>query len=158
MNEFIPYFERLKLIKQGLLPKEAVAKPKKPIAKVSKKRKLENEKIKTTEVNSEIDRWFIERRKEMTGYCCECGKKSFKEHDKHYKWSLAHIIKKSIFKSVATHPSNFIELCWLHHQEFDSSYENAQKMNCWSIAKQKFDLFKNCIVEKHKDLNWFKNN
>lgn len=32
------YFERMKLIKLGLLPKEAVAKAKKPIAKMSVKK------------------------------------------------------------------------------------------------------------------------
>ena len=33
MSDTIPYFERMKLIKLGLAPKEAVAKERKPIAK-----------------------------------------------------------------------------------------------------------------------------
>lgn len=32
-EETIPYFRRMQMIKLGLLPKEAVAKEKKPIAK-----------------------------------------------------------------------------------------------------------------------------
>lgn len=155
MAENTTYFERMKLIKLGLLPKEAVAKPKKAIKKVSDKKSKDISKAKENGSYGEMDRWFIERRKEMTGYCCECGKKSFKEDDKYYKWSLAHIIKKSIFNSVSTHPNNFLELCWLHHQEFDSSYENAQKMNCWSLAKERFEIMKPSITEKHKDLVWF---
>ena len=42
MSETIPYFERLKKIKLGLLDKEAVAKPRKPIAKVSEKKKAQD--------------------------------------------------------------------------------------------------------------------
>ena len=41
MTEQLPYFERMKLIKLGLLPKEAVAKKKKPIKKVSDKKAKE---------------------------------------------------------------------------------------------------------------------
>lgn len=33
MSDTMPYFQRMQLIKLGLLPKEAVAKEKKPIAK-----------------------------------------------------------------------------------------------------------------------------
>jgi hypothetical protein len=136
---------------QALLPK---VKKSYVIPKVSKKKKAENNGQNFI-VDEVLEKWFIERRKEMTGLCCECGRKSFKEDNKNFKWSLAHILKKSIFHSISTHPSNCLELCWLHHQEFDSSYANAQKMNCWSIAKERFEIMKPSITEKHKDLVWF---
>jgi hypothetical protein len=114
MTNTLPYFERLRLIKQGLLPKESVAKPKKAIAKVSKKRKFENEKSKQNEGDSEINRWFIERRKEMTGKCCYCGGKTEKNNNSTFKNSIAHIFakRKNMFPTIATHQLNFIELCF----------------------------------------------
>lgn len=136
---------------QALIPK---VKKKYVIPKVSAKKKaaMGGERFVVDDV---LEKWFLERRKEMTGFCVECGKRSFKDNNDQYKWSLAHILKKSIFRSISTHPSNYLEMCWLHHQEFDSNYENAQKMNCWSLAKERFEIMKPSITEKHKDLGWF---
>ena len=50
MSENSRYSDRLRLIKQGLLPKEAVAKKKQPIKKVSDKKKAELEAEKKERV------------------------------------------------------------------------------------------------------------
>lgn len=123
-------------------------KPKKPIPKISQKKK---EKI----VNNDIGNWYVEMRNKMTGYCAECGKKSLKDDNEKFTWSICHILPKSIFKSVATHDANFIELCWLHHQQFDSSWNNAKKMYVFELAKEKVNLIKPLIKEKHKILDNF---
>ena len=76
MNEPLPYFERLRLIKLGLLPKEAVAKPKKAIAKVSVKKSKEIAKEKESGSNGEMDRFFQSMRSRMVGKCLFCGGKT----------------------------------------------------------------------------------
>jgi len=61
MSEQLPYFERMKLIKLGLLPKEAVAKSKKPIKKVSDKKaaEIKEQKVSGKPVSKlELDAWF----------------------------------------------------------------------------------------------------
>jgi molecular chaperone DnaK (HSP70) len=106
--------------------------------------------------NAELEKWFLERRKEMTGLCSECGKRTFKDDNKQYKWSLAHLLPKSIFASVATNEFNFLELCFLHHQEFDSSWDKAKQMMCWGLAKRKVSMFIEQVTETHKILEHYK--
>lgn len=92
-----------------------------------------------------LDKWFKERRKEMQNVCCECGKPTNVGSDKYYKWSVCHIAPKALIPSVATDVNNWVELCWLHHQEFDSTFDKAAAMMCFGEVKQKFQLFKNLI-------------
>ncbi len=92
-----------------------------------------------------LDKWFKERRKEMVGCCIECGKTTSKNNDKYYKWSVCHIVPKSLVKSVATNDLNWIELCQQHHQEFDNTFDKAAAMMCFGEAKLKFQLFKHLI-------------
>jgi len=141
-----------KLKEQALLPK---VKKSYVIPKVSKKKKAENNG-QTFFVDDVLEKWFIERRKEMTGLCSECGKRTFKDDNKQYKWSLAHLLPKSIFASVATNEFNFLELCFLHHQEFDSSWDKAKQMMCWGLAKRKVSMFIEQVTETHKILEHFK--
>jgi hypothetical protein len=143
--------ELRKIKEQALLPK---VKKSYVIPKVSKKKKVENNGQNFI-VDEVLEKWFIERRKEMTGLCCECGKRTFKEDNKQYKWSIAHLLPKSIFTSVATNEFNFLEFCFLHHQEFDSSWDKAEKMMCWGLAKRKVSMFIEQVTEKHKILDYY---
>ena len=110
----------------------------------------------TVNVKDDLQQWFEDRRLEMGVYCSECGKPTFKYNDKQYKWSICHLLPKSIFKSVATHKDNCIFLCWLHHQEFDSGWGNAKKMFIWEEVKCKVQSFLPQVTEKHKILEHFK--
>jgi hypothetical protein len=88
-----------------------------------------------------LSRWFLDRRKEMTGRCLHCGGKSCKTDDKYYKHSIAHILPKAYFKSVATHPSNWIELCfWGNscHTNMDNSMLDLTEMSCWDTIITRF--------------------
>jgi hypothetical protein len=125
------------------------------IQKVSAKKKALNNGSMYSE-DKELENWFLERRKEMCTYCAECGKHTFKNNDKQYKWSICHLLPKSIFESVATHKDNCIFLCWLHHQELDSSWDNAKKMFIWDEVKYKVQSFLHLVTEKHKILEHFK--
>ena len=66
------------------------------------------------ENKSELDAWFNDRRKEMTGKCELCGGKTEKYNDKTYKRSIHHLFdkRKNMFPSVSTHPDNWIEVCF----------------------------------------------
>lgn len=101
-----------------------------------------------------LDLWFKERRKEMTGVCTECGKTTSKNNDKYYKWSICHIVPKSLVRSVATNPCNWIELCQQHHQEYDNTFDKAAAMMCFGEIKHKFQLFAHWIpIEELRKVN-----
>lgn len=111
------------------------------IPKISAKRKRE---IEASKGNNELDLWFAARREDMTGFCkCGCGAKSSRGDDKFYKFSICHILPKSRFKSVATHPLNFIELAFWGgcHSNMDNlSSDRWVSMACWDEILQKFLL------------------
>lgn len=82
--------------------------------------------------NKELETWFNDRKPEMTGQCYECGGKTTKDDVKIWKHSMAHILAKSIFDSVKTHPLNFVELCYYgnsHHTNFDNNGYEYAKVN-----------------------------
>lgn len=108
------YFERMKLIKLGLAPKEAIAKKKKPLKRVSDKKKAADAEERAKGSDSELDRWFEDRRREMTGRCVLCNGGSEKGNDETYRRSIHHLLDKkpSLFPSVSCHPDNWLELCF----------------------------------------------
>lgn len=95
----------------------------------------------------ERELWFLMKKHEMTGFCTEegCKESTNKNHPVYYRWSICHIAPKKSVPSVATHPDNWIELCWQHHSELDSSFEKAKNMKCFPEVKRKFNLFKHLI-------------
>lgn len=145
----LPYHDRFRLIKLGLLPKEAVKKEKKPLKKISDKKAKELAEQRKSGTDSESDLFFDAMIKRCTGKCLFCNSKTtavdakFYRDDNH-KWSeeandrkhertvemmkrasVAHLlpkrnIEKGGFPSVATHEDNWIELCWSCHTSLDS--------------------------------------
>jgi hypothetical protein len=105
--------------------------------------KAQNETYDNKEVKggAELQRWFQDRRKEMKGICSHCGGKSCKDSDTYYKFSIAHILPKAYFKSVATHPLNYIELCHFGkscHDNFDRHMIDIMDLNCFDEVITKF--------------------
>lgn len=135
------YHDRLKLIKLGLLPKEAVPKAKKPLKKISDKKAAEIKIIKGSD--SELDIFFASQRKFMKGRCLFCGADTMKKDDEKFQFSLAHLLPKAIFKSVATHPDILIELCFYNnscHTNFDNgmiTWEFVKDSKEWGIIREK---------------------
>ena len=119
------YFERMKLIKLGLLPKEAVAKEKKPIAKKSAKKLSEEKEQKATGTKPisklELDVWFNTISAFHCGSlggcnCMECGEWIPQVY---VKAATAHLLPKKLFKSVSTHTQNYLILgagCGCHQK------------------------------------------
>lgn len=89
---------------------------------------------------NELDKWFKDRRKEMTGRCKHCGAQSCRDDEKYFKYSIAHIFPKAYFPSVATHPDNWIELCFWNnncHGNMDDKMLDLIDMNCFSEIIEK---------------------
>lgn len=63
--------------------------------------------------------------------------------------TIAHVLPKkpTKFPSVATHIHNFMILCLQCHADFDSSWDKAQLMQVFPLAKTKFKLFQSAIKE-----------
>ena len=142
MSENLPYSDRLRLIKLGLLPKEAVAKKKQPIKKVSDKKKaeLEAEKKERGGEETELTKWFRHKVKISSGVCAECGCKVETNVFKYAVMTVAHLLPKrdNMCPSVKTHPLNYIILCPDHHHQYDNStWEEKEKMGCWPVIQER---------------------
>mgnify|MGYP003433596516 FL=1 len=114
------------------------------VAKKVREYSKDNDVFKQPEIKPQ-EQWYLDRRKEMTGVCIECGLGTNIKDDKYYRWSVCHIVPKGLVPSVATHEYNWIELCQHHHQEFDNTFDRAAKMKCFTEAKMKFRLFQKLI-------------
>ena len=93
------------------------------------------------ENNAAKQRWFNERRKEMKGFCQNCGGKSCKDSDEYFRFSIAHILPKAYFKSVSTHEDNWLELCHFGnscHTNLDNAQIDLIDLNCFDTVIEKF--------------------
>lgn len=137
------YQKQLSLIRQGLAPKTTGPKKPKPIAKISPKKKAEIAAEKAKGGDSEMDLFFQSLRKGMKNKCLFCGGPTMKADDEKFHFSLAHLMPKAIFKSVATHPDIIIELCFYGnscHTNFDNgkiTWEFIKDSKEWEIIKEK---------------------
>lgn len=107
---------------------------------IDKAKDKETVGIKSVSSNAELTRWFNDRHKEMTGRCKHCGGRTQKGQS-NYKCSIAHILPKAYFKSVATHDSNWIELCFYGkscHSNLDAGMIDLIELNCWDEVITKF--------------------
>jgi predicted restriction endonuclease len=68
----------------------------------------------------------------------------------------AHILPKHQFKSVSTNIHNHLYLCFFCHNKYDKSWEDAQSMSVFSLAKKRFKKFENEIEENNRqELQFF---
>lgn len=89
---------------------------------------------------AELDRFFKEMQKRMTGKCENCGGKT-EAFTKHFKNSIAHILPKAYFKSVATNENNWLELCFYSnscHSQMDNKMIDLIDMNCFDQIITRF--------------------
>lgn len=135
--------KRTDLDRRSIIQK-AMAKEKTIATKVRGIRAIEQDPEFAKQVvanNAKLQRWFEERRNELTGYCKHCNGETEKNSEKYWKYSICHILPKAYFKSVATHPSNFVELCYHQnscHSQMDNKMLDLIDMNCFDEVVQKF--------------------
>lgn len=109
------------------------------LPKISLKRKAQNELPDTHQ--EELGKWFeMQRGLALTSgaRCQNCGESIANDLNSKDTWIwrrvLAHVVQKSKYDSVKTHPLNILFLCWQCHSDFDSSWDKARKMNIWGLA------------------------
>lgn len=167
MTEHNPsYFERLRLIKLGQLPKEAIAKKPKPIAKKSAK-KLQEEKEAKKELGEDDtmkEKWFKARRKEMVGVCqCGCAEKSSKNDDTHFRSSICHIFPKAIFESVQYHKLNWVERKFWATQTSSACHTNMDTRGLdkwpmfadWEDIKERFHELSPLLTDEERATKFY---
>lgn len=150
------YLEDRRQWKQFGKPK--VEKPKYQLRKKSLKRLAEEAAEKEAGTDEGMDRWFIERRKEMKGRCQFCNWKTEKANDETYRRSIAHLLPKrpNMFPSVATNPDNWLELCFYGescHTNFDNNIISLELLHDsaeWKIISEKFKRIFPFIAEAER--------
>ena len=150
MSDQLRYSDRLKLIKLGLAPKEAVAKPKKRIAPISEKKKKELKEAKDTATGeTALQQWYRGRMKFMSGHCAGCGAKTETHVYSGAIFSICHILEKrdTMCPSVKTHPMNWVELCPDHHTMFDKiNWEEREKLGFWDTIRDRLIMMHDSIA------------
>lgn len=101
----------------------------------------------------ELNAWFLLKDFEAKGVCDNCGGKTCKGDKKYYKYSIAHLLPKAYFPSVATHPDNWLELCFFGnscHTQMDNKMLDLIDMNCWDLIVTKFQKIYPFIAKNEK--------
>jgi hypothetical protein len=144
--------ESIRAIKAAaLLPKE---KKRYTIPKVSAKRlaqnKADKEELKGGE--SELQKWYAKIMQDETAKCWETGEAINKQDKRGWHGSIAHILCKSQYPTVATHPLNYMILkMWGGtHGQYDSSWENAAKMKVWPYALKVINVLYPLLTREEK--------
>lgn len=99
---------------------------------------------------------------ERNPFCQNCGGeiKTFL----HPVNNVAHILKKSKYKSVSTHPENYIFLCsdkdevFSCHERFDNKISERKNMECFKLAYIKFKKFEDQVLESGIERTIFEEN
>lgn len=123
----------------------------------NKIRKLGNE----VETEKDLERRRLDLFFEMVAkeiekkpYCWETGEFISKTD---YRNATAHIFPKAIFKSISTHPMNYLVLS-ARNGSHDKTHrlDTFSKMKVWRLAVERFKIFEHEIKERHKYLDLFK--
>lgn len=136
------YLEERRALKLGTLVRPK--KEPKPIAKKSAKKiaeEKEEKKVGKPVSKLELDKWFSDIAKEHVNnggaICMECGAfipAAFIRH------ATAHLLPKKLFKSIATHPLNYLILgagCGCHTKT--DRIDLFIKMKVWPEAKDRIN-------------------
>lgn len=109
------------------------------------KEKIIRIKHATEEIN--LAQWYKLQIVERPEYCEEpgCNKRLIARVDMLH-FFVCHIVPKNTFPSVATHPLNRWFGCIDHHNKYDRSWDDAQKMGVWDVCIERFQQFMQAIV------------
>lgn len=99
-----------------------------------------------------LQKWYDNIMKREEAVCWETGQTIDKKDKVAWHGSIAHVLSKSLFPSIATHPSNYLILSMYGgaHGQYDSSWENAQKMKVWKEAVDRFLMIEPDIAQEER--------
>lgn len=92
-------------------------------------------------------------------FCQNCGARI--NTSRHPVNNIAHILSKSVYKSVSCHKENYLFLCSDKdeasscHEKFDSCMSVRQEMRVFELARTKFLSFSDDCVERGHERNVF---
>lgn len=131
------------------------------IKPISDKRaaKLKQQKDQLAGDETEKEKWFKARRKEMTGTCqCGCGQKSQKNDDLYFRNSICHVFPKRIFESVMYHPVNRVERAWIggcHNNMDDGSMDKWPLFADWDDIKERFRALSPLLTDEERATKFY---
>jgi hypothetical protein len=153
--------------KNGDLPPLPTRKEKKPLRKVSLKKQVEDKAAKSNlnGDDTEMQKWYEAIMTKEKGQCWETfdwidkyedvivdGEVTATKFSMGWHGSIAHVLPKGLFGSVATHPQNYMILkMWGGtHGQYDSNWENASKMKVWKHACKIFNILYPLLTQEEK--------
>lgn len=107
------------------------------------------------EPDSDLEAWFdmVATFISAKPYCMECGKYV---PPSYYRHATAHIFPKNIFRSIETHPLNWLILPAGCCHDKTHRIDTFSKMKVWGEACRRFKIMEPHITETHKYLDIFK--
>ena len=159
--------QHLAAIRNGDAAKTTGPKPKKPIARVSKKKRAE---IKADQEarngdDTALVKWFKSQMKYMPSRCEETGEPINNREYRFAICSIAHILPKENCVSVKLHPLNRVFLHPDFHTKFDAmSWEEREKLKIWpKIQERLISVWPDLSPEEHRHFpesvrNWIEEN
>lgn len=132
-------------------------KTRKPIAKVSDKKKAELAEEKEDRAAKEA--FYRACRRRMTGTCqCGCGQPSQKNSDEHFRGSCAHLFPKRDFRSIKYHPANWVERAQFggcHTNMDEGGMDKWPNMADWEDIKQRFFVLEPLLTDEEKTRKFY---
>lgn len=147
-----------KLKEEALLPKKKKVYFMPKVSKKKQKRDREEREERNGE-DTEQQKWYKAIISSEDRVCWNCGTDLGSLTRDEMFSCVAHVLPKSIFHSVATHPDNYMILgryCNCHGQ-YDSSWENASKMPIFKEAIDRFIIMEPEVAERSKIPDMFIN-
>lgn len=151
--------EEIRAIKAGAKKKDTSSTPYKIPQKSAKKIASEkSEKEKRGDRETELQQWYANIMATEKPVCWETGdkintdEKKVKNKPDGWHGSIAHILPKKIFPSVATHPLNYtiLKMWGGTHAKYDLSWESASKMKVWPRVVERFLKIYPSIADNEK--------
>lgn len=110
-------------------------------------------KAKFKEDKKEMDVYFANQSLVMPDNCENCGQRLDLSTPFARKAQTCHILPKSIYTSVKTHPQNKLFMCCFHgchgHGNWDNlDSEKRKSMPVYELALKRFILFKKKLTDK----------
>lgn len=150
--------ERRKHIEAG---RPIPEKKKHQINKISEKRQAKLDEQKESGTDQAKDKFYEAMRKKMVGVCqCGCAQKSQKSDDTFFRHCICHIFPKKIFKSIATHPLNWVERTFWggHHTNLDEQgMDKWPAMADWDDIKEKFHVLSELLTDAELATKFYNN-
>lgn len=133
---------------------ENPSSPRKTIAKISKSKKESAEKIAQ---KKELNIFFADQILQIPRCCENCGEPFGYVPPWQRKWLVAHILPKSTFESVATHPMNRMFLCVMTDNNCHDNYDrrgrdHRRNMPVYKLAIERLQHFKDQLTDHEEVL------